>query len=198
MDPEQLRHTIVRAALPLLAQSSSLTTAQIAQAANVPEPELLTVFTDKESILQACTAAIAATVSAATDPTEAVRQMDAIPATLPLAARLVQVIAILDAYYHRIRTDVDALYRADAAETPVPWSFDRRDFRGIGKMIDIREAVTRVLDPDEPTLALPAGILAEAFLGLALSGIQIPRPQHPALSAEQIVDLFLHGATAPS
>jgi AcrR family transcriptional regulator len=53
MIPEQFRRTIARAALPLLAEYETLTTAQIAEAAGIDEADLLAVYADKEAVMRA-------------------------------------------------------------------------------------------------------------------------------------------------
>src|SRR5882724_9249959 len=89
MSPEQLRETIVQAAIPFIAEWDAVTTEQIARAAGIDEATLLGVFNDKEAAL---TAAIQALVMAALDPTQVVQELHSIPLDQPLAARLVEAI----------------------------------------------------------------------------------------------------------
>jgi hypothetical protein len=51
-----------------------------------------------------------------------------------------------------------------------------------------------LLEPDEQRLRLPVQVLAEAFVGMTFGGIRPAGPDQPPLTAEQVVDLFLHGA----
>ena len=74
-------------------------------------------------------------------------------------------------------------------------SFSRQDFRSLGRLPDFREAVATLLEPDQQHLCLPAGVLADAFLGLCLGGARSAHPDQ-SLPAEQLVRLFLHGALA--
>src|SRR5882724_10313897 len=101
MSPEQLRETIVQAAIPFIAEWDAVTTEQIARAAGIDEATLLGVFNDKEAAL---TAAIQALVMAALDPTQVVQELHSIPLDQPLAARLVEAIDALDTYHDRIGT----------------------------------------------------------------------------------------------
>ncbi|WP_433376399.1 hypothetical protein ACQPZX_07770 [Actinoplanes sp. CA-142083] len=123
-----------------------------------------------------------ARLAAALDPTEAIRQLDAVPVNQPLAARLLAVIDILDAYYVHARAGFDD-HRAPTARP-----FSRDDFRAITSVPETQQAVTRLLEPDRDRLRLPPDVLTKAFLGMS-SG-----PARTTLSAAQLVDLFLNGA----
>ncbi len=199
-NPEQLRRTIARATLPLLGEYETLTTAQIARAAGIDEADLLAVFADKEAVMQACVAAMAEAAGAAFNPAGEVREIRAIRTDQPLASRLVKVVDIFDAYYRRVRVDLDDLVPADApavgtAATPgIPPSGRQDDLSGLGRMVELREAVAKVLEPDEQRLRLPAQVLAAAFVAMAFDGVRPAGPDQTPLPAEQVVDLFLHGA----
>ncbi len=199
-NPEQLRRTIARATLPLLGEYETLTTAQIARAAGIDEADLLAVFADKEAVMQACVAAMAEAAGAAFNPAGEVREIRAISTDQPLASRLVKVVDIFDAYYRRVRVDLDDLVPADApavgtAATPgIPPSGRQDDLSGLGRMVEFREAVAKVLEPDEQRLRLPAQVLAAAFVAMAFGGVRPAGPDQTPLPAEQVVDLFLHGA----
>ncbi|KUL23927.1 TetR/AcrR family transcriptional regulator [Actinoplanes awajinensis] len=188
-DPEQVRQTVVQAAIPLMEDLHTLTTAQIAQAAGVSEADLLTAFADTEAVMQACLFALMDAVSAIANPAEEIRKLHAIRTDQPLAARLVEVIDVLDAYYRRLRTDLDAL-----PHTTRPATGAENDLRPFSTLPEIRQAVARVLQPDEPDLRLPSPVLAEAFVGMIFGGIRPATPNRPPLPADQAVHLFLHGA----
>ena len=78
MSPEQLRETIVQAAIPFIAEWDAVTTEQIAGAAGIDEATLLGVFNDKEAALAA---AIQALVMTALDPTQVVQELHSVPWT---------------------------------------------------------------------------------------------------------------------
>lgn len=108
------------------------------------------------------------------------------------------MIDILGAYYHRVRTDLEAFEQAGfaddgTADEPGIRSISRNDFRDLGSLPEIRQAVAKLLKPDEQRLRLPAEALAEIFLGMSRFCTRAPNEEQP-LPAEQIVDLFLHGA----
>jgi AcrR family transcriptional regulator len=201
MNPEQLRHAIVRATVPLMAEYETLTTAQIARAAGIDDADLLAVFADKEAVMQACVAALTEAMAAVFNSAEEVQEIGAIRMDQPLASRLVKVIDILDAYNRRIRVGLDDLLPASvpaAGRVDAPGirpSGPQDEFRSLdSRSSEIREAVAKLLEPDQQCLRLPAKVLAAAFVGMTFGGVRPAQPDEPPLPAEQIVDLFLHGA----
>ncbi|MEU4427348.1 TetR/AcrR family transcriptional regulator [Actinoplanes sp. NPDC024001] len=190
VESKQLRRTIVRAALPLMAELHSLTTAQIAAAAGVGEADLLAVFADREAVEQACFASLVDDVGAAVDSAEELRRVAEIRADQPLAARLAEVIDIIDAYYRRVRRNLADLY-AGFGTAEAHRSGRQEDLGSFGGVPEFRQAVARLLEPHAPQLRFPADALAEAFIALIVSRA---RPDRSPLPATQIVDLFLRGA----
>jgi AcrR family transcriptional regulator len=210
-NPEHLRDTIMRAAVPLITQWDTVTTAQLARAAGINEATLLRVFDDKEAVLAA---AIQVHVMTALDPTQVVQDLRSIRLDQPLAARLAAAVDALDTYHDRLVTFLAPVEAAVAPQhrpapeggtaAAPPAGFDREDLRAAARMDVIGQAVTDLLEPDQQHLRLPAGILADAFLGLYSgrrrtphpepSGLPTEQPHRSQLPAEQLVDLFLHGA----
>jgi len=186
--------------LPLLGEYETLTTAQMARADGVSEADLLAVFADEEAVMQACAATLTEAVTAVLNPAEEVRELAAVRTDQPLASRLVKVVDILDAYHRRIRVELGGLLPAavpatgttDAAviRPPVP----QDEHRSFGNSSELQQAVAKLLEPDEQHLRLPAQVLAEAFVGMTFGGIRHAGAHQPPLPAEQVVDLFLHGA----
>ena len=207
----------MRATIPHVGEYDTLTTAQIARTAGVDEADLLAVFADKDAVMQACAATLAEAVDTAMNPAEEVRAIDAIRTDQPLASRLVQIIDIVDAYYRRIRIDLDDLLPAgpggdvepinvgvgmpashSATDTAnvsgTPPSAPRDQLLPFGRSPELRQAVAKQLEPDEQTLRLPAQVLAKAFVAMIFGGVRPADPDQAPLPAEKVVDLFLHGA----
>src|SRR5690348_14607461 len=111
MTADQRRETIVRAALPLVAEfGAAVTTAKIARAAGIGEATIFRVFDDKNAVLDAC-------VLAATDPAQTLDDLRSISLDQPLAARLTEAVDALDAYLNRMGAVIGAL---TATGTPRP------------------------------------------------------------------------------
>ncbi|BCJ48098.1 TetR family transcriptional regulator [Actinoplanes ianthinogenes] len=182
-----MRLAVVRAMVPLMAEFETLSMAGIARSAGVGEDELLAVFPDKEAAAQAFVETFTRAWAEVTDPVGELRAMSGIGVELPLAARLVAVAEILDGYHERLRVDVGELL----ASVPVADGSGGRaeDLRAFGASAQLREAVVRVLEPDGRRLRFPVPALAEVFVAMVFGGV---RP----LPADQVVDLFLHGALA--
>jgi len=197
--PEQLRQNIVRAAIPLISEYDTLTTAQIAQAAGIEEIDLVAVFPDKEAVIQACIEMMTTHLSTVMDPTDEIGKLDAIRVDQQLASRLIEVLGVVDAYCHRVRADLNAFEQFVVTGTgttgaPSTQSSGRKDLRFLSDQPEFRQAVTRLLEPDAQRLRLPAEALAEAFLTMSTVGARSPNEERLPLPAEQVVDLFLHGA----
>jgi AcrR family transcriptional regulator len=193
MSSEQLRRSIVRAAMPLLGEHETLTMARIARAAGVSEGELLAVFADQDAVVGACLSTLAARMSVAFDPTEEVGRLAAVRVDQPIAARLVEVVGILSAYYRRVRADLEAFERSGGPDVEAGRPISGQDFRTLAEMPEVRRAVAALLRPDAQRLRLPAEALAEVFLGMSRFCTRAPNEEQP-LPVEQVVNLFLHGA----
>src|SRR5262245_30358838 len=104
MSPQRRREMIVAAALPLVAEhGAALTTSQVARAAGIGEATIFRVFKDKDELLDACIAEVLR-------PDTAIDGIATIPLDQPLADRLVEAAAGLDAHLGRIRDVVGGLH----------------------------------------------------------------------------------------
>ncbi|MEV4638386.1 helix-turn-helix domain-containing protein [Actinoplanes sp. NPDC049548] len=192
MTAEERRDTIVRAALPLVAErGAAVTTAQIARAAGIGEATIFRVFADKNEVLQAC-------IAAAMDPTLALRELRSISLDQPLVARLVEAVNALDAYFGRMGAVIGAVHASGTPHRrPGTEAVDPARPRGRSADRDAAQAATRqavleLFQPDEAELRLPAEAATDAFLSMFF-GRGGSRATTPA-TTEQLVDLFLHGA----
>ena len=141
-------------------------------------------------------------MATAVDHDEVLREIAAIPVDHPLASRLGEVIGVLERYNDRVFASIEAVLQPPGPMTPdtgpagAPDTrpMSRDDFRAITRRPEVLRAVADLLTPDREHLRLPIDTLADAFLRMYVSAVRISHPVRPQLSAEQLVDLFLHGA----
>ncbi|MBM0202414.1 TetR/AcrR family transcriptional regulator [Micromonospora sp. STR1s_5] len=193
MTAEQRRETIIRAALPLVAErGAAVTTAQIARAAGIGEATVFRVFDDKDAVLDAC-------VAAAMDPTHVLQQLRSISLAQPLVDRLVEAVDALDAYLNRMGAVIGALHasgnpnRRSGRGTAEPAQPRQRSAGRDASQAATRQAILELIEPEQPHLRLPAHTLTDLFLGMFF-GRSRNLHQHTGIDTRQLVDLFLHGA----
>jgi AcrR family transcriptional regulator len=188
MSPEARREMIVAAAVPLLVEhGAAVGTLQIAKAAGIGEATIFRVFTDKDELLDAC-------VAAALRNDHVLAELDAVPLDQPLAARLTEAAATLQAYLHRMGTVIAAVHAAGRRPDRARGTLGES---GRGAFADREEAsertlqaVVRLLEPDRAALRLPIEQLAAVFLSMLFSRRGAPAADTPT---ETLVDIFLHG-----
>ncbi|MET8571664.1 TetR/AcrR family transcriptional regulator [Streptomyces sp. NPDC004783] len=181
MSPEQRRAMIIQTAIPLIAEyGAAVTTAKIARAAGIGEGTIFRVFADKDELLQAC-------VAEALSPEHAVRELDAIDVSQPLPTRLAEAAEALQAHMSRMGAIIGSLgHRGGKHPGTV---------RGAGRdesTARIRAALVELLEPDRAALRLPPERIAALFFGLLF--IQPRTDDEPDLTAQELVEVFLHGA----
>jgi len=186
MSPEDRRAAIISATLPLLREhGANVTTSQIAQAAGIAEGTIFRVFPEKRELV------LAALRTAMRGEAE-VAQIHKIPLNAPLAQRLLAGLAAITDYQDRFwslirvfrdtgwHPEQDHLKQEDQCEHP---------------MAPIGQAVRALFEPDADSLRLEPDIAARMFLVLAFSNRMTGHGfGAPLATAEQIVELFLHGA----
>ncbi|TDD60816.1 TetR/AcrR family transcriptional regulator [Actinomadura darangshiensis] len=185
MSPAARREMIIRTALPLVAEHGmAVTTSQIARAAGIGEATIFRVFSDKDELLDAC-------VVEALRPEHVLAEIEAIPLDQPLAGRLAEASAAIDAYLARMGMVIGALHATGRTGRGGAHPDPGRDTA----MTRTRDALADLFEPEGDRLRLPAEQLATIFMGLAFGRSRPPAgPDAPAMSVEDYLDVFLHGA----
>lgn len=183
------------AALPLVAEhGTAVTTSQIARAAGIGEATIFRAFADKDELLDAC-------VVEALRPDHVLDGIAAIPLDQPLADRLAEAAAAMEAFLTRMGSVLGALHasgRQGRARPRDPSAggpgHDAGPSRDAG-FEQTREALAGLFEPERETLRLPPDRLAGLFLHLVFAGARRPAGVgEPGLDTGALIDVFLHGA----
>ncbi|QEU91148.1 TetR/AcrR family transcriptional regulator [Streptomyces kanamyceticus] len=181
MSPERRREMIIQTAIPLIAEcGAAVTTAKIARAAGIGEGTIFRVFADKDELLQAC-------MAEALSPEHAVRELDAIDVSQPLADRLAEAAEALQAHLARMGAIAGAVGHFGGKHPGT--------VRGAGRSESttrIRAALVDLLEPDEASLRRPPEQIAALFFGLLFT--QPRTDDEPDLTPQELAEVFLHGA----
>ena len=176
LPPSERRAAIIEATLPLLAvHGGRVTTKQIAEAAGIAEGTIFRVFPDKESLIEA-------TVESAFDPASTEAALLEIDLTLPLEARLLAAVEILERRF----TSVWQLIVAVGLSRPP-------DKRGPPPSLT---ALTALFEPDRHQLRRDPEVAAQLLRSLTLAGTHPALVAGEPLTAPDIVSLLLDGIRA--
>lgn len=191
MSPEQRREMIVRTALPLVAEhGTAVTTGQIARAAGIGEATIFRVFADKDELLDAC-------VAEALRTDHVLAEIQEIPLDQPLAGRLAEATAAIQAYLGRMGMVLGALHATGRRERGSHGGGEAADaaIDRASAMARTRGALAELFEPDADRLRLSVEDTAGMFMGLVFTWSRPPTgPDSPAPSLEEYLDVFLHGA----
>jgi len=178
MPPAERREALINATLPLvLWHGPGVTTRQIAEAADVAEGTIFRVFDGKEALIKAVT-------ERAFDPAPALVEIADIERALPLRARLVRLVEILQSRLDTVFTLINAL----GMKGPPP---DGQRHRLINDQF--REAIVELVGDDRTALRVPPMELAVALRMLVFSSTHPIINDGNPLTAEQIVGILLDG-----
>lgn len=188
LPPDDRRRTIVEAVIPLLLEKgSAITSREMAEAANVAEGTIFSVFPDKSAV-------IIEAVKVTMDPAPFQAAIAKVPTDTPLEDQLESVAVILLERSERIGTLVGVLrsIRPDGVEKPA----------GAHRFVmesnaAILAALTELFIQHRACLRVEPNRAAVAFLGFVFANA------HPLMAADakphaaELVDMLLHGVAEP-
>jgi AcrR family transcriptional regulator len=179
LPPEARRIAIVDATLPLLMElGPNITTRQIAEAAGIAEGTIFRVFPDKDAL-------IAAAVEKALDPAPLEARLQEIDRSRPLEARLIEAVHVVQERSARLWQLMSNVgFTASAAQ---------RDEMRRRNMEDL-PAFVALFEPDDKALRFAARACARRLRALAIAGTHPALVGDQAMTAPEIVSLFLDGA----
>lgn len=184
LPPEERRAAILAATVPLLeAHGLQISTKQIAEAAGVAEGTLFRVFDNKDELIRAA-------VESVMDPARAIAALSKINPNLPLEARLVEIVTVMQqgmrrviAIFHAVGGGMQQLDRDARA------SHQRHRER----TAIINAAIANLIAPNQDQLRVTADEAARLLSTITFT------TSHPRLAddvpyfPDQIVKLLLHG-----
>ncbi|MFG1928130.1 TetR/AcrR family transcriptional regulator [Cryptosporangium sp. NPDC048952] len=200
LSPEQRRETIVRAALPLVAErGAAVTTAEVARAAGIAEGTIFRVFPDKNALLDAVVVEVLR-------PDHVLAELESIDLDQSLAARLTEAGEALAAHLSRMGAVLGTLHTTGRPldRRPPPTAGDAADAApatGAAEAAEVagpagyfqradsaRAAAARRAPTEGPSIGRDESQVATAA---ALSELFEPEREHLRVPPEQAAGIFL-------
>jgi AcrR family transcriptional regulator len=177
MPPAERREALITATLPLvLWHGPGVTTRQIAEAADVAEGTIFRVFDGKEALIRAV-------AERAFDPAPALAEVMAVDRALPLRARLVALVTILQ---NRLSTVFSLIHALGMQRPP-------EGYRPRLTNDEFREAIVELIGDDRKQLRVPPRELAGTLRMLVFASTHPFINDGNPLTPEQIVGILLDG-----
>ncbi len=178
------RRAILEVVVPLLiAKGASVTTAEVAQAADIAEGTIFRVFPDKSAL-------IFEAVKAAMDPTGVADAIRAISPSAPMRARLAEAATVLRDHFNRMAALGESLRSVSMSQ-----GANQRD---VGKLIKESSAVISAALGDfferhHAALCVPPASAIAAFRGLVFASAHPLLPARERLGVDDAVSILLSG-----
>jgi AcrR family transcriptional regulator len=178
------RRAILEVVVPLLIEKgSSVTTAEVAQAADIAEGTIFRVFPDK-------TALIFEALKATMDPAQVADAIRAISPSAPLRARLIEAAGLLRNHVHRVAALGESLRTVSGLQG--------KGQRDVGRLIKessaaISAALGHLFERHRAALRVPPSSAIAAFRGLVFASAHPLLPPRERLAIDDAVSILLSG-----
>jgi AcrR family transcriptional regulator len=178
------RRAILDVAVPLLLEKgSSMTTAQVARAADIAEGTIFRVFPDKSAL-------VFEAVKATMDPARVADAIRAIGPSAPMTAQLAEAARVLRDHFNQMTALGESLRSVSA----LPGARQR----DVGKLIKessavISAALGEVFERHRAALRVPPSSAIAAFRGLVFASAHPLLPPRERLAIEEAVTILLSG-----
>jgi AcrR family transcriptional regulator len=188
MSPADRRRAILDATIPLLLEKGgSVTTAQVAAAAQIAEGTIFRAFPDKSAL-------IFEAMKSAMDPARVTAAIRGISPGLPLAQCLTDAAHLLCEYFNQISRIGESLRSAS-----MPGAARQRD---VGRLIRestaaITTALMELFERHEAELRIPPATAVAAFRGLVFASVHPMLPPRERLASAEVVGILLSGIVRP-